>query len=267
MLKKQFILTQTAQQKRYSLIPLITAVIVSLTAASLGAWQLRRADEKRVLAQVRSEAQTGQAINMTGADTHWGAMASKKISVRGKFENERTIYIDNRGYQGKAGFHVVTPLVLEGSNQRLAVLRGWVERNLQDRNKLPSLPEIANTIEVNGLVQGTLGKSFDLEKLGYADPAEMKVPEQTQRLWQQFDPKPYGQWVGASMLPVILRQFSATDDGLVRDWARPADEVAKHHGYAVQWFALSGLAVVLWFYFSVIRPRRFMRLEAAQRFQ
>jgi surfeit locus 1 family protein len=265
MLKKTPILTQAVQGKSLALIPMLAAIVIAVTAAALGGWQLRRADEKRDLAQTRALAETGTAIALTGTETNFGVLASRKVAVRGKFENDKTVFIDNRGYQGKAGLHVITPFVIEGSRQRVAVLRGWVPRDTQDRNALPTVPDLFNTLDISGLAQPTLGKSFDLARLGYVDPADMPVPEQTQRLWSQFDPKPYSQWLGAPVLPIILRQFSATNDGLVRDWARPADEVAKHHGYAVQWFALSGLTVVLWFYFVIIRPRRLMRLQATQR--
>jgi surfeit locus 1 family protein len=265
MLKKQSILTQTVQQSRLSLVPLLAAIVIALVTASLGAWQLRRADEKRNLAQIRNQAETGTAVVLTGTEPDFGVLSARKIAVRGKFENDRTIFIDNRGYQGKAGVHVVTPFLIEGSNQRVAVLRGWSPRDAQNRAKLPNVPTLYNTVEISGLAQATLGKSFDLAKLGYVDPAQMTVPASTEHLWQQFDPIPYAQWLGTPLLPIILRQFSPTNDGLIRDWARPADEVAKHHGYAVQWFALSGVTVVLWFYFAVIRPRRLLRLEASER--
>jgi surfeit locus 1 family protein len=268
MYKKQSILTQTVQQNRISLVPslvpLLAALIVSIVTASLGAWQLRRADEKRDLASVRTQAEIGSAIALSGTESDFASLSSRKISVRGKFENDKTVFIDNRGYQGKAGVHVVTPFLIEGSNQRIAVLRGWSARDLQDRAKLPTIPALYDTIEISGLAQATLGKSFDLAKLGYVDPAQMAVPAATEHLWQQFDPKPYAQWLGTPMLPILLRQFSATNDGLVRDWARPADEVAKHQGYAVQWFALSGVTIVLWFYLVVIRPRRLLRMQATE---
>jgi surfeit locus 1 family protein len=251
MLKKQSILTQTARQNKIAVVPLVAALVVAITTAMLGSW--------------RNQAEAGVPVKISGTSTDVSALASKKISVRGTFENDRTVYIDNRSYQGKAGLHVVTPLLIEGSNQRIAVLRGWVERNAQDRNRLPDIPALYDTLEISGLAQSTLGKSLDLAHLSYVDPAQMAVPASTERLWPQFDPKPYGKWLGADVLPITLRQFSNTNDGLIRDWSRPTDEVAKHHGYAVQWFALSGLTVVLWFYYVVIRPRRLMRLQASER--
>jgi surfeit locus 1 family protein len=46
--------------------------------------------------------------------------------------------------------------------------------------------------------------------------------------------------------PVIVRQTSALDDGLVRAWPKPGDDVVKHEGYATQWYGLSLAAGLLW---------------------
>jgi surfeit locus 1 family protein len=35
-----------------------------------------------------------------------------------------------------------------------------------------------------------------------------------------------------------------------------ASGVAKHHGYAFQWFGLSGLIALLYVWFQIVQPRR-----------
>jgi surfeit locus 1 family protein len=45
-------------------------------------------------------------------------------------------------------------------------------------------------------------------------------------------------------------------DGLQRDWTPLDSGVAKHYGYAFQWFALCGLIMVLYAWFQFIAPRR-----------
>jgi surfeit locus 1 family protein len=55
--------------------------------------------------------------------------------------------------------------------------------------------------------------------------------------------------------PVSLLQESPADDGLQRDWARPAADVHKHYGYAFQWFALCALIGGLYVWFRLLRPK------------
>ena len=54
----------------------------------------------------------------------------------------------------------------------------------------------------------------------------------------------------AALQPVLIRQFVPIDDGLIRDWPQPANDVNKHLGYAFQWFGLSALTVFLWGFYA-----------------
>jgi surfeit locus 1 family protein len=59
--------------------------------------------------------------------------------------------------------------------------------------------------------------------------------------------------------PISILQTQAQEgeaSGLLREWPVPATGLHRHQGYAFQWFALSGLSVVLYLWFQVIRPRR-----------
>jgi cytochrome oxidase assembly protein ShyY1 len=43
----------------------------------------------------------------------------------------------------------------------------------------------------------------------------------------------------------VIQQCSDDGDGLRRDWPRPDFGIDVHRAYAVQWYALAGLAAVL----------------------
>jgi cytochrome oxidase assembly protein ShyY1 len=44
---------------------------------------------------------------------------------------------------------------------------------------------------------------------------------------------------------VVIEQHSPAPDGLTRDWPRPDAGIEKHESYALQWYSLAALAVVL----------------------
>ena len=60
---------------------------------------------------------------------------------------------------------------------------------------------------------------------------------------------------GLRLQPIVIQQYSAADDGLVRDWPRPDAGVEKHESYELQWYSLAVLAVVLLLVLSVRRVR------------
>ena len=51
----------------------------------------------------------------------------------------------------------------------------------------------------------------------------------------------------------MIEQHSSALDGLLREWPRPDTGIEKHEAYALQWYSLAGLAVVL---FVVLSFRR-----------
>ena len=59
----------------------------------------------------------------------------------------------------------------------------------------------------------------------------------------------------ASMADDIAYHAHDLDDGLLRSWERPDFGIARHYGYAVQWFSFCGLIVFLYVFFHVKSSR------------
>ena len=76
---------------------------------------------------------------------------------------------------------------------------------------------------------------------------------------QNLDLAGFALETGLRLAPLSLQQqdsANTANDGLLRQWPRPAADVQKHHGYAFQWFALSALMAGLYVWFQLLRPRR-----------
>jgi surfeit locus 1 family protein len=67
---------------------------------------------------------------------------------------------------------------------------------------------------------------------------------------QNVDLKSYGDETGLILEPFILEQHSALDDGLAREWPRHDARIEMHESYALQWYSLAALALVLGAVFS-----------------
>jgi len=102
----------------YSFRPRLWSLALAAAACAagiaLGNWQARRAEEKRALAE-----------NV------------QQIAVHGEFLPERTVFLDNKVRNHRAGYEVVTPLRL-GEGIHILVNRGWIEAPAR-REQLPEV--------------------------------------------------------------------------------------------------------------------------------
>ncbi|MEN9315372.1 MAG: hypothetical protein RIS35_1765 [Pseudomonadota bacterium] len=234
---------------RIAPVPTLAALVVVALTVSLGNWQLRRADEKREIQQraIRAERDPPLAISPTPLDP--AAFDTRRVSVRGRFIGDRTVFVDNRTHNGIAGFHVATPVKIEGSELHLLVLRGWVPRDPRDRGRLPSIVTPDEPVTIEGVASASIAQSLELR----AAP----IPAQTDRIWQNLAFDRFESWSGLRLQPLLVRQFDTpgTTDGLVRDWPEARVDVDKHLGYAFQWFALAIFTTGLWVWFNFLRRR------------
>ena len=277
---------------------LAAALLAAAGTARLGFWQLDRAHQKIAL-QDRIVARAGlpplaQAdlarTPAAATDQHY-----RRITLRGRWLAERTVYLDNRQMGARQGFYVVTPLLLARGDAVL-VQRGWAPRDFTDRSRLPVLATPVGEVLVTGRIAPPPSKLFDL---GGAESGPIR---------QNLEVSTFAREIGLGLRPVSLQQTqdtvvavtgaptadlpsvsagsdakadislsvptetasaksavastnaavtpaAAPPDRLLRQWPAPAVDVGKHHGYAFQWFALCALITGLALWFQIIRPR------------
>ncbi len=145
-------------------VVLVAALLAGAVTARLGFWQLDRAQQKLALqARIESRAelpplaQSDLARTLAAApDQHF-----RRITLRGRWLAERTVYLDNRQMAARQGFYVVTPLLLAGGDAVL-VQRGWAPRDFTDRNRLAPLATPAGEVLVTGRIAPPPSKLFEL---------------------------------------------------------------------------------------------------------
>ena len=145
---------------------------------------------------------------------------------------------------GRVGFLVLTPFVLEGEQAAIVVQRGWAPRGFEDRTLLPPIETPTGIVEIEGRM--ALPPS-DLYALGGPMGGTIR---------QNLDLPQWRAETGLPLMPITLQQTGANQEGLVRDWPVVNMGVEKNFGYAAQWFGLAGLFVLLYLWFQVVR--RFM---------
>ena len=232
--------------KRWWLLP---TVAVALLTAGLGAWQLDRAAQKEQLQQ--SQGARAALPPLAGADlprttAQVPAQLHRRAQLQGHWLNEESIYLDNRLMAGRAGFYLVTPLLLDDATAVL-VQRGWMARALQDRTRVAPPPAVPDGAPVIGRIAPALARLYEFDD-AVAGPIR-----------QNLDIDAYARETKRSLRPWVLVQLdspSLPSDGLLRQWPEPSAGVHKNYGYAFQWFSLSLLTIFLYVWFQFIRPHR-----------
>ena len=263
---------------RARLIACVAGAATVLLTASLGQWQLRRADEKQqaqALLTARQQLPAWQAADWPCDGRAADALPVQRTAqLTGTWLTERTVWLDNRTQQGRTGFEVVTPLRLHApgsvcDGRLLLVQRGWVPRHAHDRQHVPDLHTTTGLVTVPGRVVATVSRVYQLgaEPSPVAASASAVTAHNPPALIRQnVDAAFWQAWLGQSPLPGALLQVQAEPESpptapavLSRQWAAPDLGRDKHLAYAAQWFALSAVAGGLTLWFQFLRPRRLAR--------
>ena len=236
---------------RDRLLILFAALLAAAATARLGWWQLDRAAQKNALQaaiETRRALPTLPAGELARDALEATRQNHRQVMLVGHWMPAATIFLENRQRQGRPGFLLLTPLLLDDGSA-VVVQRGWLPREFIERTRVaaPLLPH--GEVRVSGRIAPAPPRLYEFD-------AAASGP-----IRQNLDLAAYAAEVGQPLRPLSLLQLApgepaASADGLDRDWPQPAADVHKHYGYAFQWFALAGLIVGLFVWFQLIRPRR-----------
>lgn len=231
--------------RRFWIVTVATVLTMAATA-SLGRWQLQRADQKLAL-QAEMDARAAlpvwsetDLLQTPAPRTAW----HRPVRLQGEWVPHASVFLDNRQMDGRPGFFLLTPLRLAGSDRSVLVQRGWAPRDFIDRSRTPDVPTPAGEVTLEGRLAPPPAKLYEL---GESAPGPIRQNIELAAMGLEFK---------LNLLDASVLQTSDVEDGLLRQWPRVETGVDKHHGYAFQWFALCTLAAVLYLWFQLISPRR-----------
>ncbi|MEO8143666.1 MAG: SURF1 family protein [Betaproteobacteria bacterium] len=207
----------------YSFRPPVWALALAAAGCAagiaLGNWQSDRAAQKRAAGLV------------------------EQVALQGEFEPGYGVLLDNKIHRGTPGYHVVQPLRL-ADGKYVLVNRGWAPAG-RTRDQLPEIRTPAGKVELSGVRLQRFAQSYE--------PTPGK-PEG--KVWQNVTLARHAAWSGLALEPYVIEQHSALDDGLLRDWPRADAGVETHESYALQWYSLAALSIILFFVLNIKNEKR-----------
>lgn len=224
-------------------VPTIAALAAVALTFSLGQWQSGRALEKAGRQSLLEERASQPALRLTGAAGDPGELSFRRVRAEGRFLPEGQIFIDNRVAGTRAGFHVLTPLAIEGSGALVLVNRGWIARTA-DYPRAPEVPVPSGPQAVEGLAAQPSTRFLELSE----DTVSGNV-------WQNLSMERYAVRTKREVLPVVILA-STPAPGLAAVEERPDAGIAKHREYALTWYSLAATVAALWVGLNLRRARQ-----------
>jgi surfeit locus 1 family protein len=225
---------------------LLTAVAVA-AFVSLGWWQVGRAREKQALVESFARG-TRTSVELLADVTVDELPRYQHLRAEGRYEPAYQVLLDNMPSQsGRPGYRVLTPFRRQGSDRLLLVDRGWVPLGTS-REALPVIGVTAEHRAVSGRLDQLPVPGV---RVGEATtPGDERWPR-VMNFPRQADLE---QALGSPVESRILLLDPAAPDGYERAW-RPSVGFGpeRHLGYAIQWFALALVAVIIFIALSLQR--------------
>ena len=215
---------------------LLTIVLIALLI-SLGRWQLRRAEEKRVLFDSFA-AGTDATLQLDMSTPR--LRRYQHIEASGHYDQARQILIDNMVNAERAGYFVITPFALTGGGW-LLVNRGWVPLGAS-RAERPAIAVAGDARRLHGRADNMPSPGIQMgTKAVLAPPypvvASFPSHSEIARVLRESS------WSSATDLVLL---DPGEPDGYVRNWSAPGFAPMRHIAYAVQWFALALTLLVIY---------------------
>nr|WP_294888654.1 SURF1 family protein [uncultured Limnobacter sp.] len=243
---------------------LLGAGLVWLTF-SLGQWQTGRAHEKQTLFDAQARALAAEAVSPGSPRLDLDNMSYRKIDLRGRFEAKALIYIDNRQVNGRPAVQVVQGFRPEGASFLIPVDRGLLLRNPAQPRLAPEMPteatQAGDLFDLKGTILPRFAQSAELRgiALGEADRIT-KAQSNGYEVWSNFSVIEFEKHAGEPVSNFVVTQQPVAQtagqqapagkvDGFYHLAVPLQEQVAKHRGYAFQWFTMSAVLVLLTLFF------------------
>lgn len=220
----------------------LLSLVVGTACIALGFWQLRRLNERR---ELNAEVSRRRSLPAMALDSIGRWQEDRRGSAAGRLDYAQEFVLRERARSSVPGVEVVTPMLIEGSDTALLILRGFVP-SADARSYTPALHREADSGAIAGTIRrvpndsagarpATVDGTFSLRRLDLSS-VRGRLPYPVAATYLIADSP-------ATLTPAPLRTLP------------PPLNDGPHLNYAIQWFAFATIAVggtaALWW-----RPRQ-----------
>lgn len=173
-------------------------------------------------------------------------LAYLKVSVTGAYDNEHSYLLDNRTYQGRVGYELISPFTAQ-SGMTILVNRGWIAQGAT-RAVLPQIRRVQGQVAIAATVYVPLEEPFLLSS----------TPESGQTTWprviQSIQVPQMERELDRTLAPYTIRLQEQSQGLEQSNWQTVNMAPEKHRGYAVQWFTMTFALLAMYIFFGFRHP-------------
>ncbi|HEU5014334.1 MAG TPA: SURF1 family protein [Roseiflexaceae bacterium] len=233
-------------------------VLVIITCCGLGVWQWNRLQQRLALNEKINSHMSAPPITLNPNDTDANALDYHFVSVRGTYDPSQEVFLRNRSYGDATGYHVLTPLRIQGSDKAVLIDRGWIPLTLEESGDHASYAPPKGVVTVQGVARQ--------QQQYTGGPQDPPLSAERPRLneWFQVNTSRIQQQTGYPLVPVFIEvQPTGADDAMPEGLPIPSRTTdlgpGPHMSYAIQWFSFALIALVgypILIYQNVYKPRQ-----------
>ncbi len=224
--------------KRRWILTTLFVLVASVIMIRLGFWQIDRLEGKRAfiaqsLAQIEAEPLiiTGDEIDLDGR-----AIRHRPAVAQGQYDFDNEVILKNKSYMGQLGYHILTPMRIDGSERAVLVDRGWISSIDYDPDAPGSVPE--NPAKK---AKGRIAPP-DFR------PENAEIPDEPRQEWYRVDIVGIQNQVPYELLPFFIA-LTPTESDQPSPIPNPPEIIldeGPHLAYAIQWFVFAAVVPLVY---------------------
>lgn len=195
---------------------------------ALGVWQLERlAWKEDLIARVNAQIHAPSVPLQEAIDGGIEGAEWRHVTVKGRFENDKEIYLFAPGPHGEPGVQVITPLQADNGAEVL-INRGWVPDAKADPAARPA-GQIASETTITGIARLSV-------QPGWFTPA----PDYVHRRWYSKTAETMATLLHTEVLPLFVEADATPNPGGYPIGGQTVVDFPNNHlQYAITWIGLA----------------------------
>lgn len=196
---------------KYNYSPKITFTCLILAIGMLCAsrWQWDRHLWKQDLIKTLEQTLLLEPVELPTlleSKAEWSSLTFRRVKISGEFDFEHEFLLRNRSLAGRNGFHIITPLKIDGSNRSVLIDRGFVALGREERGQRKAYRS-ASRVELYGLLKQSVTPSFFAPPDPPAGPGHPWVDR-----WLRINIEAIQKQIPYELLPIFFETMTNPDD-------------------------------------------------------